>query len=290
MTVLEVIRKSADYLAKKGVESPRLQAELLLAHTLKMPRMKLYLDFERVLTEAELAPLRERVRRRGSREPLQHIVGNVSFCGIEIAVNPHVLIPRPETELLAERGWKFLQSLAAAGVAEPAALDFGTGSGCLAVALAVQCPSSRILAADISAETLRTASANAEAHGAASRICFFQSDGLVPLADKGPFHLVISNPPYIPTTEITSLEPEVRDFDPRTALDGGPDGLDFYRQIAAEVPALLAPGGRCMLEFGDGQADALRAIFTGNRWKIESVECDGAGRERYLTARPVADA
>src|ERR1019366_3839504 len=132
MTVLEAIQKSADFLGKKGVEPPRLQAELLLAHLLKMPRMKLYLNFDRALAPEETDSLRELVRRRGQREPLQHIIGSTSFCGLEIAVNQHALVPRPETEILAELGWTFLSTL---NSPSPTALDFGTGSGCLALAL-----------------------------------------------------------------------------------------------------------------------------------------------------------
>ena len=137
VTVLEVIKRSTEFLAKKGVESPRLQVELMLAHTLGLPRMGLYLNFERELTPAQLDQLREMVRRRGQRDPLQHILGSTSFCGLEMTVNPSALIPRPETELLAESGWEFLNSVSPA---PPVALDFGTGSGCLAITMAVKIP------------------------------------------------------------------------------------------------------------------------------------------------------
>jgi len=168
MTVLEAIQKSAEFLTKKGVESPRLQTELLLAHLLKLPRMKLYLNFERVLTPVETDALREFIKRRGQREPLQHITGSTSFCGLEIAVNRHALVPRPETELLAESGWQFL--LAAPKQSEggstpnpqpSTALDFGTGTGCIAIALAAKCPFTKIVATDISADTLLLARENA---------------------------------------------------------------------------------------------------------------------------------
>lgn len=150
MTVLEVIQRSAQFLAGKGVDCPRLQAELLLAHVLGLARMQLYLNFERVLTPAETEALRQLVKRRGGREPLQQITGCACFCGFDIAVNRHVLVPRPETELLAERGWRFLRELAARGQgrpeAAPAALDFGTGSGCVAIALAANCPEASVMA------------------------------------------------------------------------------------------------------------------------------------------------
>src|SRR5277367_6208139 len=160
MSILEVIQRSTDFLARKGVASPRLQVELLLAHLLRMPRMKVYLSFERVLTTAELDALRALVQRRGQREPLQYIVGSTSFCGLEIALNADVLIPRPETELLAERAWTFLQK----AEGEPSALEIGTGSGCLAIALAHHAPQAKVEATDISGSALELARRNAEAN------------------------------------------------------------------------------------------------------------------------------
>lgn len=282
MTVLEVIQKSAEFLAKRGVDSPRLQAELLLAHVLKLPRMKLYLNFERALTEGEADATRELVKRRGQREPLQHIVGATSFCGFEIAVNRHVLVPRPETELLAESGWQFLSTLNA----QPStALDFGTGSGCIAIALAAKCPTARVVALDISPEALALAQQNAQRNGVSGRIEFRHGDGLAALKAEERFDLIISNPPYIPSGEISSLQPEVRDFDPRGALDGGADGLDFYRRLAAEAGAFLKPDGKLMLEFGDGQADVLKTIFESQMWIVEAVREDYSQRQRILMAR-----
>jgi release factor glutamine methyltransferase len=282
VTVLEVIQKSAEFLAKRGVDSPRLQAELLLAHVLQLPRMKLYLNFERALTESEADAMREFMKRRGQREPLQHIVGTASFCGFEIAVNRHVLVPRPETELLAEFGWQFLSTLNS----QPStALDFGTGSGCLAIALAAKCPSVRFVALDVSPEALALAQQNAQRNAVDGRIEFRHSDGLAALKPEERFDLIISNPPYIPSEEIASLQPEVRDFDPRAALDGGADGLDFYRRLATEAGAFLKPGGTIMLEFGDGQADALKTVFESQMWIVEAVREDYSQRQRILIAR-----
>jgi release factor glutamine methyltransferase len=282
VTVLEVIQKSSEFLAKRGVDSPRLQAELLLAHVLKLPRMKLYLNFERALTETEANATRELVKRRGQREPLQHIVGTTSFCGFEIAVNRHVLVPRPETELLAEFGWQFLLTHNAPATA----LDFGTGSGCIAIALAAKCPSVRIVALDVSAEALALAQQNALHNGINGRVEFRAGDGFDALKVAEQFDLIISNPPYIPSGEIASLQQEVRDFDPRGALDGGADGLDFYRRLATETGARLKPGGKIMLEFGDGQADALKTIFESQMWIVETVREDYSQRQRILIARP----
>jgi release factor glutamine methyltransferase len=314
MTVLEAIQKSSDFLGKKGVESPRLQTELLLAHLLKLPRMKLYLNFERALTAAETDVLRELIKRRGQREPLQHIVGSTSFCSYEIAVNRHALVPRPETELLAEFGWQFLQGRA--GTPLPAgrraedcapyqALDFGTGTGCIAITLAAKCPQAKVIAMDISAEALALAKENAAVNKVAERIEFLQGDGFSALtgaSERGrparefaeadtrasrprSFDLIISNPPYIPSAEIATLQPEVRDFDPRAALDGGTDGLVFYRKLAAEAKPFLKPDGKIMLEFGDGQADAIKTIFENEKWIVEAVKEDYSQRERILIAK-----
>lgn len=281
MTVLEVISKSSDFLAKKGVDSPRLQTELLLAHVLQLPRMKLYLNFERKLTEPELDSLRKLVQRRGQREPLQHLVGSTSFCGLEMAVNRHVLIPRPETELLAEAGWQFLSTI---NHQPSTALDFGTGSGCIAIALATKCPTTHLIALDISAEALAMAKQNAEKNGVAERIEFRHGDGFATLKPGERFDLIVSNPPYIASVEIETLQPEVRDHDPRGALDGGADGLDFYRRIAAQAATLLKPNGKIMLEFGEGQADAISAIFTAQNWSVEAVQPDYTKRLRFLIA------
>jgi release factor glutamine methyltransferase len=310
MTVLEAIQKSTEFLAKKGVESPRLQTELLLAHLLKLPRMKLYLNFERTLTPAETSMLRDFIKRRGQREPLQHITGSTSFCGLEIAVNRHALVPRPETEILAELGWNFLSTLNctpnAFGAQPSTALDFGTGSGCIAIALAIKCPSAKVVATDVSPDTLALARENAARNNVTDRIEFLQGDGFAALQDVGQasclspsekknletggtpvlrFDLIISNPPYIPSAEIATLQPEVRDFDPRAALDGGADGLDFYRKLAMEAKPFLKPGGKIMLEFGDGQADAIRKMFETEKWIVEAVKEDYSHRARILIAR-----
>jgi release factor glutamine methyltransferase len=299
VTVLEVIQKSSVFLAQRGVDSPRLQTELLLAHVLQLPRMKLYLNFERALNEPEISALRELVQRRGQREPLQHLTGSTSFCGLEMAVNRHVLVPRPETELLAEAGWEFLgknptsniqyptsnEQRADSEIGAPTALDFGTGSGCIAIALAVKCPKARVVAVDVSEDALAVARQNAVPAGVSERIEFLHGDGFAALPADALFDLIVSNPPYIPSAEIASLQPEVRDFDPRGALDGGADGLDFYRRLAAQAGDFLKPGGRIILEFGDGQADAVGKIFAAQMWIVEAVKVDYTQRHRILIAR-----
>jgi len=284
VTVLEIIQRGAEYLTQKGVESPRLQVELLLSRVLGMPRLKLYLEFERQLTPQVVDTLRELVKRRGQREPLQHLIGTVSFCGLELVVNPSVLIPRPETELLAEHAWSYLNSPPVPFAAPPQVLDFGTGSGCLAIVLAEKCPPARIWALDISPEALAVARENAGRHFMAQRIQFVEGDGFAALPAGLKFDLIVANPPYIPASEIAKLEPEVRDHDPRQALDGGADGLDFYRRLAVETPAWLQPDGRLMMEFGDGQADALEILFVPPAWTTRA-EKDFSGRLRYLIAQ-----
>ena len=280
MTVLEAIQKSTDFLAKKGVDSPRLQSELLLAHVLKTQRLKLYLDFARALTEAETTALRELIQRRGNREPLQHILGTACFWGLDLAVNTSVLIPRPETELLAEQGWKFLNSLKRASTL----LDFGTGSGCIAITVCHFAKQSRGVALDKSAEALAIAHANATKHSVTDRLQFVQSDAFTAIPHDEQFDLIISNPPYIPAAEIDALQEEVRQFDPRSALDGGQDGLHFYRILATESPQYLATDGKLMVEFGDGQQDPLRALFGANGWNVEVILNDLSGRPRILIA------
>ena len=251
----------------------------MLAHVLQMPRLKVYLEFSRELSEPELASLREMVRRRSEREPLQHILGSTSFCGLEIMVNRGVLIPRPETEILAEKAWRYARQLAAAGE-RPLVLDIGTGSACIAIAIASHCPQAEVHATDVSAEALAVARQNIERHGLQERIH-------VSHPDKRPasqYDVIVSNPPYIATSTIAELQPEVKDHDPHLALDGGPDGLDVIRRLATTTPGWLASGGCLLMEFGDDQEQPVCEIFTAAGWTIESVEKDFSGRARILIA------
>lgn len=248
-----------------------------------MPRLRLYLGFDRVLTEMELGQLRELVRRRAAREPLQHLLGSTSFCGLEIEVSRDVLIPRPETELLAERALQFLSTF---NLQPSTLLDFGTGSGCLAVTLAVKCPATRVTALDISSAALAVARRNAERHGVGDRVSFIESDGFAALNGDCRCDLIVSNPPYIATEEIATLQPEVRDFDPRAALDGGADGLAIYRRLAADGAKHLNANGKIMLELGDGQAGAVEKEFSAQKWIVEAVENDYTQRPRILIAHP----
>jgi release factor glutamine methyltransferase len=303
VTVLEGIQRSTEFLTRKGVNSPRLHAELLLAHVLNLERMRLYLNFERLLSTDEANTFKSLVIRRGEREPLQQITGSTNFCGFEIAVNRAVLVPRPETELLAEKAVESLKSTllrqkqfggqevqsqkAEADISEHAlnALDLGTGSGCLAIALAKNCDLARVVATDVSPEALECAKANALKNSVADRIEFRLGNSFQTLKAAERFDLIVSNPPYIPTSEIESLQSEVKDWEPRLALDGGPDGLDWYRRIASEAEAFLAPGGKVILEFGDGQSEAIRNVFENEKWIVEAIIEDYTRRPRIMAAR-----
>lgn len=285
MTVLEVIKKSSEFLTRHGVESPRLQIELMLSHLLAMPRLNLYLQFERVLGEAELGRLREMVQRRGRREPLQQILGSTSFCGIEIGVSRAVLIPRPETEILAERAWRWLNIRSESKGAAAVCLDLCTGSGCLALAVAGHCQAAEIHASDISPEALVVARSNVTRLGFPDRVQFHEGDLFSALPEGRKFDLIISNPPYIPKAVIGSLEPEVRDYDPRLALDGGDDGLDFYRRIAREGAGWLESEGVLMLEIGDGQGAEVKNILEEEKWIVTAIVPDYSQRERIVEAR-----
>ena len=216
---------------------------------------------------------------RANRIPLQHLLGTAQFCGLEFRVNRSVLVPRPETELLAEAAW------AVAAVKESAVvLDIGTGSGCLAVAVAVHAEETTAHALDVSAAALNMARANAERHGVADRITFHEGDALVALPSAGLFDVIVSNPPYIPSSEIESLQVEVRDHDPRLALDGGADGLEFYRSLAEHCLPRLRPDGRLLLEVGDGQAQAVAELVLANGGRVLEILPDLNNIERIVVA------
>jgi release factor glutamine methyltransferase len=284
VTVLEVIQRSTEFLAQRGVDSPRLQIELILAHVLKMPRLKLYLNFQRELTDTELATSREFVKRRGAREPLQYILGSWPFCGLEFICSPVALIPRPETELLVERATQFLSTLNA----QPSTfLDIGTGTGCIAIAIANKMAGARAVAVDVSNEALALAKENAARNQVGEKIEFRAGSALSALKPGDQFDLIVSNPPYIPSEEISSLQPEVREHEPRLALDGGADGLDVFRQIAREVKRFLKAHGKFIGEFSDGQAPALKTLFESEKWVVDEIVPDYSARPRILIARLV---
>ena len=276
LPLLEVLRGAESYLAARGVAGPRLNAELLLAHTLGLKRMELYLQFDRPLGESERAPLRDLVKRRGAREPLQHILGSAEFHGRAFACDARALIPRPETEQLVEIALELLRDRPA-----PAILDVGTGSGVIALTLALELPAAGVTASDLSTDALALAAENAGKFGASGRVAFIRGDLLLP--DAGPFDLIAANLPYIPSGEIDGLAPEVL-RDPRSALDGGPDGLDLIRRLIADAPARLTAGGALLLEIGAGQDAAVTALLEASKYRDISVRRDYQEIPRFAVA------
>lgn len=279
MTILELIQKTALYFEKAGVPNPRLDIELLLAHALGLKRMDLYLQFERKLEETELEKLRSMVKRRAAREPLQYIVGMTEFCGLELAVSPTVLIPRPETEILVQTAVSKLGKETRGMM-----LDVGTGCGAIALSLVHECPQLRGVAADVSGEALALARRNAEKTGLESRVEFRQGNLFEALRKDESFDLIVSNPPYIPTAEIPLLQAEVR-WEPGLALDGGADGLAVIRKLAAEAPPFLKAGGWLVFEIGVGQEGAVRRFLEENGWKDTGFVNDMQGIPRVAQAR-----
>jgi release factor glutamine methyltransferase len=272
-TVLKLLQWTADYFRDKGIESPRLDAELLLSATLEMDRVALYMNFERPLIADELARYREKVRRRADREPLQYILGETEFWSLPFSVNPFVLIPRADTEVLVEEALKRI-----AGCSN--VLDVGTGSGAIAVALAHDQPELRVTALDRSEEALEVARGNARRNGVLEHVDCLAGD--LNSLPPGPFDMIVSNPPYIPSRDWEQLMPEVRDHEPRLALDGGDDGLEAYRRVAVQALKILSPGGWLLVEVGIGQAAVVSALFKAAGLTDVAQRDDYAGIPRVV--------
>lgn len=277
-TVLDVITATTDYLRKSGVESPRLNIEHLLAHVMGKRRMDLYLEFDRPLGEKELAPLRDLVRRRAQREPLQHLLGTVEFLGLTLKSDARALIPRPETEQLCE------MLVAQAGMPEciwkaGRIVDVGTGSGCIALALAAKLPEAQVTGLDASDDALALARENAALLELTARVTFTKSNLLA--AVEGPLDLIVANLPYIPSGELAALQPEVQ-RDPSAALDGGADGLDIIRRLLPEAAAKLRSGGVLAMEVGHDQTAVLAAEFPAHGFIGTKILKDHQGRERFI--------
>ena len=280
VTIGEAIARYEAGLRAAGIESARVDLEWMLVHMLDLSRSRLQLETDRILTSSEQRQLQKLVGQRGQRIPLQHLLGEVDFHGLCLQVDSRALVPRPETELLAEAAIEILGKEGA-----PSVLDIGTGSGCLAVSIAVACPAAHIDALDISADALALARENVIRHQVADRILCLKGDGRERLPG-GPYHVIVSNPPYIPTGELGGLQPEVRNHDPMLALDGGSDGLGFYRALAINSSCSLHPGGWLLLEVGDNQATAVVELFTDSNWRIKQVLEDLAGIPRIVIATP----
>ena len=278
-TLGEVLRLSTAHLERHGSPTARLDAELLLGHALGLGRVELYTGFERPLGEDELAECRELIARRAKREPVAYILGRWGFRGLDLDVDRRVLVPRPETELLVDRCLALLD-----GVAGPAVLDVGTGSGAIALALASELPEARVAGCDVSGDALEVARANGERLGV--EVEWVASDMLAGVEGRR-FHLVVSNPPYVAAGEIEALEPEVRDWEPRGATVAGETGLEAIERLVAQAPAALEPGGALVLEVGAGQAAAVAALLEGAGLAGVGRDPDHAGIERIVWGRAV---
>ncbi len=275
MTVAEVVRASTDFLAGKGVPSPRVDAEHLVAKALGLTRLDLYLQYDRRLTDAEITVTRELVRRRGTREPLAYILGEWGFRRLTLTVDRRALIPRPETEVVVERCLALLESVEA-----PAVIDVGTGTGAIALALADERPDASVTAIDISDDALSLAAENAERTGLADRVRLVRHD----VADglpAGPYHLVVSNPPYVEPGDLDTLQPEVRDWEPRDALLG--EGVT--EAVARQATSVLHAGGALVLEVADGTASHIASMLEGLGYADVRATPDLAGRDRVVEGR-----
>ena len=276
MTVLQVLSSATAYFQKHNIESPRLNAEHLLAHVLGRQRIELYLEFERELKESELAPLRDLVKRRGAREPLQHLLGTVEFCGHTFVCDNRALVPRPETEHLVElikskiENWK------------SKIVDVGTGSGVIALSLAAEFPEAEIIATDISEDALALAVENAARLGLTDRVRFLRTHLLENA--EGAFDLIAANLPYISTEQRQNLSREVL-HDPEVALFGGVRGDELVWELIALAPSRLQPGGILALEIGAGQSEALMSALAEKNYRDIWTEKDYSGVTRFLFAR-----
>jgi release factor glutamine methyltransferase len=278
MTVLEVLQSTTGYFQKRNIDSPRLNAEHLLAHVLGRQRIDLYLEFERPLPESELTPLRELVRRRGAGEPLQHLLGTVDFCGRTFHCDKRALVPRPETEQLVE----LLISRFKSEIAYSRTIDVGTGSGVIALTLAAEFPKAEIVGVDISEDALMLARENAERLDLADRVRLLRSN-LLEAVQPG-FDLIVANLPYVSTEDRQNLSREVL-HDPEVALFAGARGDELVRQLIAQGPSWLRPDGMLAMEIGIGQSETLVAVLVEKNYRDILAEKDYSGVIRFLFAR-----
>jgi release factor glutamine methyltransferase len=277
---VDLVRWTTGYLAERGFEEPRLTAELLLAGTLGLRRLDLYLQFDRPLHAGELAQFKARLKRRLNREPLQYIEGVAQFRELLLQVDRRVLIPRPETELLVGEILSWTNGRTGQGV-----VDIGTGSGAIALSLAVEGRFARVLATDVSEGALDVARSNAERAGVADQVEFRVGSLFAPLAGER-FDILVSNPPYIGESERAELSPEVVDWEPATALFAGGDGLDVVRELVRQGSDYLNPGGLLAMEIGSSQAAKVVEMVRENpAWDEPTVREDLAGRDRFVVVR-----
>jgi release factor glutamine methyltransferase len=287
-TVRGVLMDSTRFLRDEGIESARLDAEVLLGHALDKEKADIYLGMESTLNDSDEKIFRELLTRRAKGEPVAYITGHKEFWSLDFVVTPDVLIPRPETELVVELT---LEGAIMATTKPPLKiLDIGTGSGVIAIALAKELPAAEIWAVDVSAAALNIAELNARWHGVAERIKFLDGDLFDPITELGHrFDVIVSNPPYVLSKEIANLGREVRDWEPKMALDGGPDGLDCYRRIIGGAHTYLAPEGRVLLEIGEDLGPAVAGLFVrAGGFEAATIFQDYAGKDRVIGASKIA--
>jgi release factor glutamine methyltransferase len=274
-----LLRWTTDYFGEKGIDNPRLDAELLLAHVLEQERMYLYVHFDQPLQHEEREQYKALIRRRANGEPTQYLTGVQEFWSLEFRVTPAVLVPRPETEHLVEAAIALAKQSSQAKI-----LDIGTGSGAIAICLKHEEPEAELFACDISEDALNVAAQNAKTLlKDENGVLFRQGDLFAPFADMS-FDLIVSNPPYISTKEYEALEPHVREHEPQGALHAGEDGLDVYRRLIAEAPDYLNEGGHVLVEIGYGQKEAVTELFERQGFEIREIINDYAGIERVIVA------
>ena len=278
ITVLESINLSTQYLNQKGIESPRTNAELLLADILNCKRLDLYLSFERPLSEDEVQKYREYIKRRGNFEPLQYVISKVEFYGLELKVNPSVLIPRPETELMVENILNQFPKDEKLII-----LDIGSGSGNIAIALAVNLSSSKIVSTDVSEEALLVAKENSERHKVSERIKFVKHNILKNDLNNFPmFDIVVSNPPYVSKLSYSTLQKEIKNFEPAIAVTDEGDGYTFYREISEKASVKLKENGKLFFEVAQGQSGDVVEIMSKNNFKNIGIIKDYQNIDRII--------
>ena len=284
----EILALGGAYLAEKGVPDATTAAELLAARLLKCGRGFLHPHLAELPEERHVEAMRRGMARLVKGEPVQYVLGEWDFRSLTLKCDPRALIPRPETEELVTRALRFLRARPASP--PPLVVDVGTGSGCILLSLAKEfAGDAAFLGIDISPQAVALARENAARCGLDGRVEFALADGLDDFDEPETVDLLVSNPPYIPTAECATLDPRIRDFEPMNALDGGPQGLDFYERLVGDALNVLRPGGGVFFEIGDGQGEALRKLFFDAGFDSISIEKDYAGHDRYASAVRPAD-
>jgi release factor glutamine methyltransferase len=284
ITLIDILKKSEEYLAKYGIPDARHNAELLAGNVLGKSRIQLYLEYDKPIGENEIARIRTVLAERKARKPVQYIFGETEFYGLPFGVNPNVLIPRPETELLVEETLKLLAGIQG----NPVVYDVGTGSGCIGICIAKHNEKCFIYASDVCAEALKTASANAGRNGVSEKMQFLLGQVFKPFADAGipKADIVVSNPPYILSADIDTLQPEVKNYEPRKALDGGADGLDIIRRLITDFQQNANAGGALIMEIGYKQSGSVsRLIEDSGMLKLLNITKDYQGIDRIISAK-----